>query len=81
MQGIDFQEIFSPTTKPTTIRMLMQVVVHNNMTVSQMDVKTAYLNVDIDCEIFMEQPQGFVETNEKGETLVCKLKKSLYGLK
>lgn len=53
----------------------MQVVVHNNMTVCQMDEKTAYLNADIDCEIFMEQPQGFVETNEKGETLVCKLKK------
>lgn len=47
-----------------------------------MDVKTAYLNADIDCEIYLEQPEGFVKTNdENGTKLVCKLKKSLYGLK
>ena len=47
----------------------------------QMDVKTAYLNADIDCVIFLEQPEGFVKRNSKGEKLVCKLNKSLYGLK
>ena len=46
-----------------------------------MDVKTAYLNADIDCVIFLEQPEGFAKTNSKGEKLVCKLNKSLYGLK
>ncbi|KAK3892692.1 hypothetical protein Pcinc_003484 [Petrolisthes cinctipes] len=75
VQGIDYQENFSRTTKLTSIRMLMQVAAQNGMTVNQMEVKTAYLNADIDCEIFLEQPQGFVETNEKGEAFVCKLKK------
>lgn len=46
-----------------------------------MDVKTAYLNADVDCELYIEQPDGFIKTNEKGEKLVCKLKKALYGLK
>ena len=47
----------------------------------QMDVKTAYLNAPIDCELYMEQPEGFDERGENGEKLVCKLNKSLYGLK
>lgn len=81
VQGIDFQETFSPTAKLTSIRMLMQLAVQGNMIVNQMDVKTAYLNADLDCEIFLEQPKGFVKTDKNGEELVCKLKKSLYGLK
>ena len=59
----------------------MQVAVQENLLVHQMDVKTAYLNADIDCVIFLEQPEGFVKTNSKGEKLACKLNKSLYGLK
>ena len=51
------------------------------MKVHQMDVKTAYLNADIDCEIYVQQPEGFIKTNKEGEKLVCKLNKSLYGLK
>ena len=46
-----------------------------------MDVKTAYLNAPIDCDIYMEQPEGFKKVGKNGEKLVCKLKKSLYGLK
>ena len=46
-----------------------------------MDVKTAYLNAPIDCEIYIEQPEGFEQVGEDRETLVWKLKKSLYGLK
>ena len=46
-----------------------------------MDVKTAYLNAPIDCEIYMEQPEGFVKMGVNGEKLVCNLKRSLYGLK
>ncbi|KAK3788830.1 hypothetical protein RRG08_032853 [Elysia crispata] len=49
--------------------------------VHQMDVKTAYLNAPIDCELYVEQPEGYVKTNEQGEKLVWKLRKSLYGLK
>ena len=47
---------------------------------AQMDVKTAYLNAPIDCELYMEQPEGYERKGPNGEKLVCKLKKSLYGL-
>lgn len=46
-----------------------------------MDVKTAYLHAPIDCEMYMEQPEGFEVKLKTGEKLVCKLNKSLYGLK
>ena len=46
-----------------------------------MDVKTAYLNAPIDCEIYIEQPEGFEQQGENGVKLVCKLQKSLYGIK
>jgi transposase InsO family protein len=78
---IDYQETFSPTARITSVRMLLQVAVQEDMIVHQMDVKTAYLNAPIDCEIFMEQPEGFVKKGENGEKLVCKLNRSLYGLK
>jgi len=64
----------------SSVRMLMQLAVQNNMITHQMDVKTAY-NAPIDCEIYMEQPEGFEKRGENGEKLVCKLNKSLYGLK
>ena len=47
----------------------------------QIDIKTAYLNAPIDCELYVEQPEGFTLTDRKGENLVYKLKKSLHGLK
>ena len=81
VKGVDYDETFSPTARQTSIRMLMQLAAQNEMKVHQMDVKTAYLNADIDCEIYIEQPEGFSKTNEKGENLVCKLNESLYGLK
>ena len=74
---IDYEETFSPTARMTSIRTLMQVAATQNLVVHQMDVKSAYLHAEMDCEIYVEQPEGFIE-NEK---LVCKLKKSLYGLK
>ena len=78
---IDFHETFSPTARITSIRTLLQIAVQNDLLVHQMDVKTAYLNAPIDCEIYMEQPEGFTVDGENGEKLVWKLKKSLYGLK
>ena len=81
IQSVDYNETFSPTARITSIRMLVQLVSQNNWLIHQMDVKTAYLNADIDCEIYVDQPEGFSKTNDKGEKLVWKLKKSLYGLK
>lgn len=61
--------------------MLMQLAVQKGIVVHQMDVKTAYLNAPIDCELYMEQPEGSERKDPNGEKLVCKLRKSLYGLK
>ena len=81
VHDIDYHETFSPTARVTSIRMLMQLAAQYDLTVHQMDVKTAYLNAPIDCELYVEQPEGFVTVGENGEKLVLKLKKSLYGLK
>lgn len=81
VSGIDYTETFSPTANMTSVRSLMQIAVQHNLQVHQMDVKTAYLHAPIDCELYMEQPEGFEVKSETGEKLVCKLNKSLYGLK
>lgn len=80
VESIDYHETFSPTAKLTSVRMLMQTAVQEDLLVHQMDVKTAYLNAEIDCEIFVEQPPGFVVKSDKSD-LVLKLKRSLYGLR
>ena len=61
--------------------MLMQLANQENFIVHQMDVKTAYLNAPIDCEIYVEQQDGCKVTGRKGEKLVYELNKSLFGLK
>ncbi|KAF2343193.1 Reverse transcriptase RNA-dependent DNA polymerase, partial [Trinorchestia longiramus] len=61
--------------------MLMDIAVQKSYIVHQMDVCTAYLHAKIDCNVFVEQPEGFIELDKNGEKLVYKLKKSLYGLK
>ena len=81
VSGSDYHETFSPTARMSSIRVLLQHAVQNDMLVHQMDVKTAYLNAPIDCEIFMEQPKGYEKAGKNGERLVYKLRKSLYGLK
>ena len=81
VSDVDFHETFSPTARITSVCMLMQLAVQNDMVVYQMDVKKAYLNALIDCEIYVKQPDGFDIDGKNGEKLVCKLKKSLYGLK
>ena len=79
--GIDYHETFSPTARITSVRMLMQLAIQKGMVVHQMDVKTAYLNAPIDCELYIEQSEGYERKGPNDEKLVCKLKKSLYGLK
>ena len=78
-KGVDFDEIFSPVVKMSSIRVVLGMAASLNLEVEQLDVKTAFLHGDLEEEIYMEQPEGF-ETKEK-EHYVCKLKKSLYGLK
>ena len=79
--GVDYHETFAPTARMSSIRVLIQHAAQNNMVVHQMDVKAAYLNAPIDCDIYVEQPKGYEKVGKNGEKLVCKLNKSLYGLK
>ncbi len=76
--GVDYNETFAPVAKFVSIRYILALVAIEDMEIHQMDVKTAFLNGDLEEEIYMEQPKGFTQ---EGEHLVCKLHKSLYGLK
>ena len=78
-KGIDFEEIFSPVVKMTSICTILSIVAIEDLHLEQLDVKTAFLHGDLNEEIYMRQPEGY-EVNGKSD-LVCKLKKSLYGLK
>ncbi|KAJ9709896.1 hypothetical protein PVL29_001400 [Vitis rotundifolia] len=78
-EGIDFKETFSPVSTKDSFRVIMAIVAHFDLELHQMDVKTAFLNGDLDEDMYMEQPIGFVEVGK--EDLVCKLNKSIYGLK
>ena len=78
-EGIDFKETFSPVSTKDSFRTIMALVTHFNLELHQMDVKTAFLNGDIDETIYMVQPENFISGDPKN--MVCKLKKSIYGLK
>ena len=78
-EGEDFFDTYSPVARLTTIRVLLSLAASYGFHVHQMDVKTAFLNGELDEEIYMEQPDGFVVPGQEGK--VCKLMKSLYGLK
>ncbi|KAG8492139.1 hypothetical protein CXB51_015694 [Gossypium anomalum] len=79
--GFDFKETFSPVVKPATIRVILSVAVSRGWPLRQVDVNNAFLNRDIDTEVFMHQPPGYVQTGLDGKQLVCRLKKALYGLR
>ena len=78
-EGLDYFDTYSPVTRITSIQMLIAIVVLHNLDTHQMDVKTAFLNSELNEEIYMEQPEGFIVKGQ--EHKVCKLVKSLYGLK
>ena len=77
--GVDYSDTFAPVERMDTIRLLLAVAAHKNWKVFQMDVKSVFLNGDLQEEIYVEQPAGFVVQGE--EDKVYKLKKALYGLK
>ena len=77
--GVDYDETFSPVAMLKSIRILLFIDAYHDYEIWQMDVKTAFLNGFLDEEIYMEQPEGFASSENSG--MVCKLKKSIYGLK
>ena len=77
--GLDYDETFSPVVRSESVRTLIALAARDNMYLHQLDVTTAFLNGTLREEVFMKQPEGFVKKGQ--EHLVCKLKKSIYGLK
>nr|GEW26096.1 putative RNA-directed DNA polymerase [Tanacetum cinerariifolium] len=78
-EGIDFEESFASVARLEAIRIFLAYVAHKNMVVYQMDVKTAFLNGNLREEVYVSQPDGFVDQDNPNH--VYKLKKTLYGLK
>jgi hypothetical protein len=78
-QGIDYEEVFAPVARYNSIRTLLAVANVCNWDIHQMDVKTAFLQGELEEEIYLKQPDGFVDQDRPDH--VCKLRKSIYGLK
>ena len=78
-KGTDYLEILSPVVKMSTIKLVLGMVAAENLHLEQLDVKTTFLFGDLEEDIYMIQPEGFILQGQ--ENLFCKLRKSLYGLK
>ena len=76
--GTDYNEVFSPVVRYDSVRTLLSIAARYNLQIYQFDIKTAYLNSELDDEIYMRIPEGL---NVVDNNLVCKLNKALYGLK
>lgn len=77
-EGLDYYEIFSPVAKTVIVRTVINLAVSKGWVLSQMDVNNAFLQGDLYEEVCMALPQGFYR---QGESKICRLLKSLYGLK
>ncbi|GJX31257.1 retrovirus-related pol polyprotein from transposon TNT 1-94 [Tanacetum coccineum] len=78
-EGIDFEESFAPVARLEAVRIFVAYAAHKNFPIYQMDVKTAFLNGPLKEEVFVRQPDGFVDPDFPNH--VYRLKKALYGLK
>ena len=79
--GIDFTEIFAPTIRYSSLRLLLSLANSLDLHLYGLDVSNAFARADVDESLFVEQPHGFVKLDDFGKPYVCKLKKGLYGTK
>jgi hypothetical protein len=80
-QEPDWNSVFAPTIRYTSLRVILAIACINDWEVEQMDVVSAFFNADVESEIYMEQPQGYVAYGDKGQPVCCHLKKALYGIR
>jgi hypothetical protein len=79
VQGVDYDKTFSPVAMLKYIRIILAIVAYFDCEICQMDVKIAFLNGNLDKDMYMIQPEGFIDPINVGK--ICKLQKSIYGLK
>ncbi|KAL0561491.1 hypothetical protein IC582_001919 [Cucumis melo] len=79
VEGVDYEETFSPVAMLKSIRILLSIAAYFDYEIWQMDVKTAFLNGNLEETIYMQQPEGFIIPGQ--EQKICKLNRSIYGLK
>jgi len=78
-KGIDFKEVFAPVARLDTVRLILTLAANRGWQVHHLDVKTAFLNGDLEEEVYVSQPEGFEEKAK--EKHVVKLSKALHGLR
>jgi hypothetical protein len=79
IHGIDYNETFSPVAMLKSVRILLAIASYFDYEILQMDVKTTFLSGNLTEDVYMTQPKGFVDPKHAGK--ICKLQKSIYGLK
>nr|CAD1840511.1 unnamed protein product [Ananas comosus var. bracteatus] len=77
--GVDYSDTFSPVAKLASVRLFISLAATSYWVLHQLDIRNAFLHSDLHEEVYMEQPPGFVAQGKLGR--VCRLRKSLYGLK
>ena len=79
--GVDFDETFAPTLNKTSLRIVVSIAASQGWPIENMDALTAFLNGNMDYDVYIDQPEGLEIYSDTGERLYCRLNKAIYGLK